>query len=132
MMNIFKVEEIEFKITLIAILIIFSIPVFSSLYSLVTNPEHSISNFVTIAIFLSICRGLFFLKKYALPFAQIIIFFGVFAAIVGVINPFVAGDMMAQGIEPPPAWKLLLSVSPYVAVCLWFLHILGKYKSKFC
>lgn len=75
--------------------------------------------------------GLWMLHPIARGVAVFLLWLLMFVLIVGVINPFSAGDILAQGGTPPPAWQLALWVAPPVAVVVAILHILGKYKPHF-
>jgi len=61
----------------------------------------------------------------------VILWFLVIVVPIGVINPFFASDMTAEGATPPPVEYLLVLIVPFVAWGIWCLHILGKYKTKF-
>lgn len=75
--------------------------------------------------------GLWMLHPIARSIAVLLLWILMVVLIVGVINPFSAGDIIAQGGTPPPAWQLALWVAPPVAVIVAILHILGKYKAHF-
>lgn len=49
----------------------------------------------------------------------------------GALSPFNAGDLMAEGIEPPSLLTLGLRFAGLCAVALTGLHYLGKHKSMF-
>ena len=51
--------------------------------------------------------------------------------VVGIINPYLAGDWMSAGIKPPSVATLLAYIIPAEAAIIWVLHILGKYKRRF-
>lgn len=48
---------------------------------------------------------------------------------IGVINPFAAMDGLVS--VDTPLWKLVVPVFSAVAVALFMVHILGKYKAEF-
>ena len=49
----------------------------------------------------------------------------------GALSPFNAGDLMAEGIEPPSILGLAIQFTGVCATALICLHYLGKYKSLF-
>ena len=49
----------------------------------------------------------------------------------GALSPFRAGDLMAEGIEPPSLLTLGLRFAGVCALALACLHYLGKHKSRF-
>ena len=51
--------------------------------------------------------------------------------VVGIINPYLAGDWMSAGIKPPSVATLLAYIIPAEAAIILVLHILGKYKRRF-
>ena len=55
----------------------------------------------------------------------------VFVLMVGIINPYMAGDWMSAGIKPPSVATLLAYIIPAEAAIVWVLHVLGKYKRRF-
>lgn len=84
------------------------------------------------AVFWSVLGlGLWMLHPIARGIVVFVLWVLVFVLIVGVINPFTAGDISAEGGTPPPWWKLALWVTPPVAIIVAILHILGKYKPQF-
>mgnify|MGYP001559128904 CR=1 FL=1 len=50
---------------------------------------------------------------------------------IGIINPFTAMDIQASGRELPSGTVLLALFAVPIAVILWFVHVLGKYKGHF-
>jgi hypothetical protein len=52
-------------------------------------------------------------------------------AAFGSLSPFMAGDLMAQGVEPPSVPALVLRLAGVCAVALAGLHYLGKHKVRF-
>lgn len=50
---------------------------------------------------------------------------------IGSMSPFLAGDLIAAGIEPPSVWKLLAQFFAICAVAISCLHLLGKHKLQF-
>jgi hypothetical protein len=57
------------------------------------------------------------------------LWFFVIAIPLGTLNPFAA--MNDYGPNPPSVWELAAKVYAGVAVAVFALHILGKYKSEF-
>ena len=49
----------------------------------------------------------------------------------GSLSPFNAGDLMAEGIEPPSILALGLRLAGVCAIAIACLHYLGKHKSMF-
>ncbi len=49
----------------------------------------------------------------------------------GLLSPFRAGDLMAEGIEPPSVTVLALQLAVISAIALGCLHYLGKHRLRF-
>ena len=63
--------------------------------------------------------------------AVVILWILIFVLVVGIINPYMASDMMSAGKKPPSVATLLAYIVPAVTAIVWVLHILGKYKGRF-
>ena len=73
--------------------------------------------------------GLWHLHRLARKVAVALLWLVIIVLPIGVINPFTAIDG-AIGMDTP-LWRLALPVFGAVALALFALHILGKYKSEF-
>jgi len=65
-------------------------------------------------------------RRIAVAFLWVLILVG-----FGALSPFNAGDLMAEGIEPPSLLTLGLRFAGICAVALTGLHYLGKHKAMF-
>lgn len=82
-----------------------------------------------VTFWLPLAWGLWHLRPLARKTAQALLWLLIVILPIGVINPFAAID----GAFSPdtPLWQLALSVFGAVAMALFALHILGKYKLEF-
>ena len=71
------------------------------------------------------------LSRWGRKVVVAILWFPIIVVPIGVINPFFASDLSAEGGTPPLVEYLLALIAPFVAWGIWCLHILGKHKEKF-
>jgi hypothetical protein len=86
---------------------------------------------IVVILLVATAFGLFRLRSWARWIAVTILSVLVVVLIIGVFNPFLASDMMAEGRGPPSVTTLLIIIVPIEVGLLWGLHILGKYKACF-
>ena len=81
---------------------------------------------ILIAGVVGIMRSLRWGRRIAVVFlwGSIIIAFGL-------LSPFRAGDLLAEGIEPPSLTVLALQFAVISTIALGCLHFLGKHKRRF-
>ena len=75
--------------------------------------------------------GMLRMAPWARWVAVILLWFLVVLLIIGIFNPFMASDWMAEDRSPPSVATLLAYIVPAEIVIIWVLHILGKYKRRF-
>ena len=63
--------------------------------------------------------------------AVVVLWILIYVLVGGIINPYMASDMMSAGKAPPSVATLLAYIVPAVTAIVWVLHILGKYKRRF-
>ncbi|HBZ55619.1 MAG TPA: hypothetical protein DEO88_09450 [Syntrophobacteraceae bacterium] len=85
---------------------------------------------VTVALLVCWAAGMARFTEWARTLAVVAYWFLVFLPL-GLLTPFYAGDVIAQGRPTPPLWKMLLVFALLISTALWCLHILGKYKDRF-
>ena len=89
-------------------------------------------NVIFSVIFVTTGIGLWALKNWARILAQGFCFWTMFVMIIGLLNPFTAGDMMARGVDPMTNTPLIvLALVVWSGFWLSIIHILGKYKGSF-
>jgi len=71
------------------------------------------------------------MMSWARGVAVVILWFLIYVLVVGIINPYMASDMMNAGKVPPSVATLLAYIVPAVTAIVWVLHILGRYKRRF-
>ena len=82
-------------------------------------------------LFAVISYGMLRMTSWARGMTVVYLWLLVFVLIVGIINPYMAGDWMSAGLKPPSVATLLAYIIPAEAAIVWVLHILGKYKRRF-
>jgi hypothetical protein len=86
---------------------------------------------IMLAAWLMLGYGLWRLHPVARGIVVFLLWIAIAVLIVGVINPFTAGDLMLARGGAPSAWELALWIAPLIAASLVVLHILGKHKAEF-
>ena len=86
---------------------------------------------LVVIVFVATAYGLFQMMSWARWIVVAILWVLVFVLVGGVINPYLASDMIAAGQVPPSDPTLLIMIVPAVAGILWCLHVLGKHKACF-
>lgn len=84
---------------------------------------------VALLLWLPLAWGLWRLHPLARRVAVALLWLVVIVLPIGVINPFAAMDGAVDIGQP--LWHLLVPVFSGVALALFMLHILGKYKAEF-
>lgn len=86
---------------------------------------------IMLAAWLMLGYGLWRLHPLARVAVVFLLWSAIAVLIVGVINPFTAGDLMLEQGGAPSAWELALWIAPLIAAFLAVLHVLGKHKAEF-
>ncbi len=84
---------------------------------------------LTIGLFALLGAGLWLRLHIARGLALMILWFVAIFLPLGLINPFAAMDSSDPSL--PSVWYLALLIYPWVAVSLFAIHVLGKYKNEF-
>ncbi len=82
-------------------------------------------------LFAASSYGMLRMMSWARWLAVVILWILIFVLVGGIINPYMASDIMSAGIKPPSVATLLAYIVPAVTAIVWVLHILGKYKRRF-
>ena len=99
------------------------------LIGLVSQPDWGA--FIMAAAWSLLGVGLWRLHPAARWISVILLWMLIVVLIGGVINPFTAGDQIAEHGTAPSVWMLVAWITPAIAVSLAILHILGKHKGEF-
>jgi len=75
--------------------------------------------------------GLWTLRRWARRLMVFLLWFVAVVVPLGVFNPFMAGDMIAETGQAPDWTQLAIWVGFVEALCIALLHVFGKYKSEF-
>ena len=117
----------EFRYTLLAVA---SLMTGATLFQLSVawdgRPFNAIVAAVLIAGLVGIVRKVSWGRRIA-----VIFLWGSIVISFGRLSPFGAGDLMADGVEPPSPLELGLEFAAVCSIALVCLHYLGKYKSLF-
>src|SRR5262245_41755302 len=96
--------------------------VLQSLVELFLQPDWGAS--IMAATWFLLGVGMWRLHPAARWVTVILLWILILVLIGGAINPFTAGDLMAEGKTPPSVWMLAAWIAPAVIVSLAVIHIL--------
>jgi hypothetical protein len=117
----------EIRYTVLAVAFLMAAAALHQMYvSLDGGPINAVLAALLISGIVGITRKVRWGRRIAVAFlwGSIIISFGS-------LSPFSAGDLMAEGIEPPSILTLGLRFAGNCAIAITCLHYLGKHKSMF-
>ena len=129
-LSIFSLKSIQLRIVLLLLSVFYLVMGVILVWQWYVDKATVVALIVGLLFFIEVL-GLFYVLAWPRLFSVLILWFFVFLFPFGIINPFYVGDLLAQGIEPPPLHMLVLRVVPIVACSLWCLHVLGKHKTEF-
>jgi len=127
---IWKDHPISLRIAVIVTSILFLLLTLSQLHSWYVSSGSWFELWLAF-LFAVISYGMLRMTSWARGMTVVFLWLLVFVLIVGIINPYMAGDWMSAGIKPPSVATLLAYIIPAEAAIIWVLHILGKYKRRF-
>lgn len=117
----------EFRYTALGVAALMAIAALHQIYvSLDGRPVNAVLAMLLIAGVIGVMGGLRWGRRIAVAFL-----WASMLVSLGALSPFHAGDLMAEGIEPPSQLELGLQFAGVCAIALAGLHYLGKHKARF-
>jgi hypothetical protein len=117
----------EIRYTVLAVAFLMAAATLHQIYvSLDGRPINAVVAALLITGIVGITRKVRWGRRIAVAF-----FWGSIIISFGALSPFNAGDLMAEGIEPPSILTLGLRFAGVCAIAIVCLHYLGKHKSMF-
>ena len=127
---IWQDHPVSLRVAVVVISIVFLLLTLGQLHSWSVSSDSLVEPSLAFLFAVS-SYGMLRLMSWARWVAVIILWILVVTLVVGILNPFMAGDLMSAGIKPPSVATLLAYIIPAEIVIIWVLHILGKYKRRF-
>ena len=127
---IWKDHPLSLRIAVVVATILFLLLAGSQIHSWSTSSESLVEPSLA-TLYAVTSFGLIRMKSWARWVTVTFLGILVVVLVIGVINPFMAGDWMSAGMTPPSVATLLAFIVPAEVVIIWMLHILGKYKDRF-
>ena len=127
---IWKDHPLSLRVAVIAVSILLLLAAAGRVQSWYTSSGALLSPSLAL-LFAASSYGMLRMMSWARWVAVVILWILIFVLVGGIINPYMASDMMSAGIKPPSVATLLAYIVPAVTAIVWVLHILGKYKRRF-
>lgn len=127
---IFKDEPLTLQLTVYGVCVILLLAALAQIGQVDTRPA-SWGHLFFATLFLVTAYGLLRVKSWARVTSVVLLWLIIILVTVGLINPYMASDLMSAGITPPAVSSLLMIIVPTVVLLLVLLHFLGKYKGRF-
>ncbi len=129
-MSVLQQSELSLKATVVTLCSLCVLLAGAALYRMSIEADFTLAGIAALAILLGL--GLYKMQAWARAAWYAICWLMLLVIIFGyLVNPFEAMDRAAMGLEPETWQVMLLHVVPYLVACLWVIHILGKYRSRF-
>lgn len=129
-MSVLQQSELSLKVTVVVLCSLCMALAFFALYRSYIEADFATAGMAALAILLGL--GLYMMQAWARAAWYAICWLVLLISIFGyLVNPFEVMDRAAMGLEPETWQVMLLNVLPYLLTCLWVIHILGKYRSRF-
>lgn len=125
-----KDEPLALRLTVFGVCALLFVAAFGQAVQVDEQPA-SWGHAIFVTIFLLTVYGLLRMQSWARVISVVTLWLIVILMTVGLINPYMASDLMSAGITPPTVSSLLMIIVPIVVVLLVLLHFLGKYKGRF-
>ena len=129
-MSVLQQSELSLKVTVVTLSSLCIALACLALYRSYVETNIAAASIAAVAILFGL--GLYMMQAWARAAWYAICWLLLLIIIFGyLVNPFEALDRAAMRLEPQSWLVMLLNVLPYLLACMWVIHILGKYRSRF-
>ncbi len=129
-MSVLQQSELSLKVTVVVLCGLCMALACLALYRSYIEADFVTAGIAALAILLGL--GLYMMQAWARAAWYAICWLVLLITIFGyLVNPFEAMDRAAMGLAPETWQVMLLNVLPYLLACVWVIHILGRYRSRF-
>jgi hypothetical protein len=128
-MMIFARAPTELRIVVSLLVTVYAVAFLRCAQLVFNGSNADLFSVVYALVWLSLAIGLATFSKGGRVGTLVFLWFVVIVVPLGAINPFAAINSYAPNY--PSVWKLVTWIYPFVALAVYFLHVLGKHKHSF-